>query len=536
MSMTIESLEVRGRSLIGYSESSDGSETIHAIDPSNNAPLDPPFLCATSSETDRAAQLAHQAFLVYSRLSGEKKAAFLEAIASKIESLGDALVERATQETGLPEARIKGETARTTGQLRLFATLVKEGSWVEARIDRADPDRQPLPKPDTRAMARPLGPVVVFAASNFPLAFSAGGGDTAAALAAGCPVIVKAHHSHPGTSELVGRAIITAAQETGMPEGVYSMLFGSGRSVGAALVAHPLVKAVGFTGSTSGGKALMKIAAERPEPIPVYAEMGSINPVFILPGALKERAEKIAAGLHGSATLGVGQFCTNPGLVLLDRSKEADQMMEAFVDAMQNTEAQVMLNAGISQSYREGVDERSKQPEVEALVAHGTDQSEGCLGSTAVFQTSAKRFLEDESLSSEIFGPGTTVLRAHSPDELLRVAERIEGQLTATIHATEEDLKEHGELIAALERKVGRLVFNGFPTGVEVCHSMVHGGPFPATSDGRSTSVGTLSIYRFTRHVCFQDCPDAILPPELQEANPLAIHRMEDGQRVQPKR
>ena len=523
-------MNIKGISILGYSNGADSGQSVRAVNPATGEEIDPPFVQSTTEEVNRAADLAQSAFLEYSCFRGAKRATFIRAIADEIEALGDTLTQRVMQETGLPEGRVKGETGRTTGQLRLFASIVEEGSWLNARIDTALSDRQPLPKPDIRAMQRPLGPVVVFAASNFPLAFSTAGGDTASALAAGCPVIIKAHSSHPGTAELVGRAVQKAAQDTGMPEGVFSLMFGSGRTVGSALVTHPNIKAVGFTGSTAGGTTLMKLASERPEPIPVYAEMGSVNPVFILPGALEERSEAIASGLHVSATMGVGQFCTNPGVVLLDQSEQGDALKSAFAELMQGHQDEVMLNRSIQKAYCDGIATRDRNPNVELVVSSSLDTNSGpCLGTTAVFETSAAQFIEDESLSQEIFGPGTTLVRYDSKDDLLKIAENLEGQLTATVHGTEADIEAHADLIAILERKVGRIVFNGFPTGVEVCPSMVHGGPFPATSDGRSTSVGTFAIDRFTRLVAYQACPQSLLPDELKDGNPLGIMRMVNG-------
>lgn len=527
-----EAIQIKGNSIIGFSDANEGNASVKAVDPSTGNEIEPAFVSATSNEVECAANLAQEAFLSYSKKSGAERANFLNEIAAQIEELGDTLTQRAMQETGLPEGRIKGETGRTTGQLRLFATVANEGSWAEPRIDAAIPDRAPLPKPDIRSMQRPVGPVVVFAASNFPLAFSTAGGDTASALAAGCPVIVKAHSSHPGTAELIARAIQKAAQKTGMPDGVFSLLFGGGRSVGSALVSHPAIKAVGFTGSTAGGTALMKIASERSEPIPVYAEMGSVNPVILFPNALDTKAESIANGLHVSATMGVGQFCTNPGIVFIKRGSEGDAFIEVFVQKMKETEAQVMLNATIQNAYSDGVNHLKNNEHVTTHASGTEPESSGaCLGTAAVFEANGSTFLEDESLSHEIFGPGTTLIRWTDKSELLKLLESFVGQLTGTVHATEDDLSEYSEVVPILERKVGRIVYNAFPTGVEVCHSMVHGGPFPATSDGRSTSVGTHAITRFTRLIAYQDSPQSLLPDELKDGNPLSVSRLEDGVR-----
>jgi NADP-dependent aldehyde dehydrogenase len=407
--------------------------------------------------------------------------------------------------------------------LRLFATLIEEGWWLDARIDHADTQRKPIPKPDVRSMLVALGPVAVFGASNFPLAFSVAGGDTASALAAGCPVIVKTHEGHPGTSELVGLIIQQAAQECGAPEGVFSLLHGL-REVGIALVKHPSIKAVGFTGSARAGRALMDAAAARPHPIPVYAEMGSVNPVFVLRNALAQRPEEIATGLHASVTLGVGQFCTNPGLVFIEGSSE--KFLSKLQALMAGTSAGVMLTASIRDGFRSGVEKMSKASGVCRLVS--VDAGEQRAGA-ALFVADAATFLQNHELSAEVFGPSTLVVECASRGEMLAAASHLEGQLTATVHAAPGELDANRDLLAILETKAGRILCNGFPTGVEVCHAMNHGGPYPATSDGRSTSVGTRAITRFARPVCFQDFPDAALPDELKEANPLGITRLVDG-------
>jgi len=454
----------------------------------------------------------------------------LRKIAAGIEAITDELVERAGQETALPKARLQGEIARTCGQLNLFAQVVEEGSWVGARIDRADPNRKPAPKPDIRSMLRPLGPVVVFGASNFPLAFSVAGGDTASALAAGNPVIVKAHPAHPGTSELVGQAIRVSVRQCGFPEGVFSLLFDSGIQVGIALVKHPLVKAAGFTGSRSAGKALMDVAAARPEPIPFFAEMSSTNPVFILPGALRERTENIATGLHTSFTLGAGQFCTKPGIVFLPQGAEATTFTDKLGKLVSESTQFNLLTAGIRSSYGAAVTGRKAKGKVK-VVAEKLPSSGGqgfSVGAT-LLATDATSFLQDSELADEIFGTATLLIQHTNRAEILEIAHNLEGHLTATIHGTEDDLREFADLVAILESKVGRLVFNGFPTGVEVSHAMVHGGPYPATSDGRSTSVGSQAIFRFARPVCYQGFPEGALPAEIQDANPLDIWRMVDG-------
>jgi NADP-dependent aldehyde dehydrogenase len=414
--------------------------------------------------------------------------------------------------------------------LRLFAQLAEEGSWVNARIDRTDPNRKPAPKPDIRSMLRPLGPVVVFGASNFPLAFSVAGGDTASALAGGNPVIVKAHAAHPGTSELVGRALQESVRECGLPEGVFSLLFGSGPRTGMALITHPSVKAGGFTGSRTAGRILMDAAAARPEPIPFYAEMSSTNPVFILPGALRERGENIAAGLHASFTMGAGQFCTKPGMVFVPQGSNAKSFAEKLQQLVSGSTPFHLLTKPIHSSFDAAVAARKTDKTVR-VVAEGqpTPSDASFAVRSALFETDAGSFLGSD-LDEEIFGPTTLLVQHSTRDQVLAIARALEGHLTATIHGTEQDLRDFADLIAILENKVGRLVFNGFPTGVEVTHAMVHGGPYPSTSDGRSTSVGTQAIFRFTRLVCYQGFPDSALPDSLKDANPLGIWRMIDGQ------
>ncbi len=437
--------------------------------------------------------------------------------------------ERCQQETGLPTGRLQGERGRTVNQLKLFAQLLRDGWWVNARIDTAQPNREPLPKPDIRQMQIALGPVAIFGASNFPLAFSVAGGDTASALAAGCTIVVKGHPAHPGTSELVGRAIVRAAEATGMPKGVFSLVQGTTLAVGQALVKHPLIKAVGFTGSFRGGKALFDAANQRDEPIPVYAEMGSINPVFVLPGALQERSAQIAEGLVGSVTLGVGQFCTNPGLVTSIASADTDMLLAKTQEGMAAAQTGTMLTERISEAYHEGAHRMGQAPGVET--AGESKPSDGAAPATAyVFRTTAEDFMKNKDLSEEVFGPATLHVTAQHKEELLALARQLNGHLTATLHATEDDLREYAELISILERKVGRLLINGFPTGVEVCHSMVHGGPYPATTDARTTSVGTLAIQRFSRPVCYQNFPPFALPDELKDDNPLGIWRLVDGE------
>ena len=522
-------MELHGLNIIGYSASAQGTETFAAFNPATGSVIETAFHIATEAEVSRAVELAAQAFPAYRGLSGEARAAFLERIAEEIVELGDALLELANRETALPLPRLTGERGRTVGQLKMFAALLREGSWVEARIDHALPDRQPLPRADLRRMLLPLGPVGVFGASNFPFAFSVAGGDTASALAAGCPVVVKAHPAHPGTSELVGRAIERAALVTGMPEGVFSMVHGM-KETGLALVRHPKLEAVGFTGSLVAGRALFDAAAARPKPIPVYAEMGSVNPVFVLPGALQERGEKIAEGLAQSVMLGVGQFCTNPGVVVGLQSEALTSFLDTAAERLSAAAPGTMLYSNIQQAYVQGTDRLKSTPGVWTQSRPQTAADASRTQANAVlFSTDAAHFLGQHALREEVFGPTSLVVACGTPDELESVAASLEGQLTATVHANAEDLKRYRGLISLLETKVGRLLFNSFPTGVEVSAAMQHGGPYPATSDSRTTSVGTAAILRFVRPLCYQDCPEELLPAELQEANPLQIWRLVDN-------
>src|SRR5580693_795236 len=524
-------MKLTGRSIIGFQSAAVTHEVFHALNPKSGERLEPDFFAASPDEVDRAVKLAHQAFATYDRLSARDRGALLRTIAANIESVAEELIERAEEETALPKPRLQGETTRTCGQLRMFAQVVEEGTWVQARIDRPDPNRKPAPKPDIRSMLRPLGPVVVFGASNFPLAFSVAGGDTASALAAGNPVIFKGHPAHPGTSELVGHAVREAVLQCKLPEGVFSLLFDGGNRVGTALIKHPLVKAAGFTGSRVAGRILMDLAAARPEPIPVFAEMSSTNPVFILPGALRERVDNIAAALYASFTLGAGQFCTKPGLVFLPAVAEASAFVRRLRESVNDCGTFHLLTSGIQSSYSTAMNARRTNTSVRLLAEKQPSATGGEFGAgAALFETDVQTFLSDETLAAEIFGPATLLVRHSNREEVLEAARKLEGHLTATIHGTDRDLEEFRDLVAILTRKVGRLVFNGFPTGVEVCHAMVHGGPYPATSDGRSTSVGSQAIFRFCRPVCYQAFPQAALPDALKDANPLHIWRMIDGE------
>ena len=504
------------------------TDSFQGINPATGEFLPGFFQEATTDEVSQACELAAKAFSEYRKKSGVEKAKFLEQIAIEIEALGDELLTRAQAESGLPLARLTGERGRTTGQLRLFAEYLREGSWVDARIDTALPDRQPLPRPDLRQMLRPLGPVGVFGASNFPLAFSVAGGDTASALAAGCPVVVKGHPAHPGTSKLVGEAISRAVTVCGMPGGTFSIVQGRTVDVGMAIVNHPAIKAVGFTGSFRGGKALFDAAARRPEPIPVYAEMGSTNPVFFLPKILQEKGSALAQSYVGSVTLGVGQFCTNPGLAVVQQSPEADTFVQEAGNSITKSQPAAMLTQGIQRAFTEGIGKLTSTEGVQIL-GQATALESFAHGTPTLLTTSANALLANPALAEEVFGPSSVVVEASSREQLLAVAQGLEGHLTATVYGTDDELLEYADLLEILEQKVGRLLINGFPTGVEVSHAMQHGGPYPATTDSRSTSVGTNAILRFARPVCYQNFPDALLPDELKVANPLHIWRLVDG-------
>lgn len=520
---------LQGTSILGSTHGPQVGKSFHGINPATGEQLQPAYFSASEKEVERAAQLAEAAFASYSKLPNTQRAAFLNKIADALHSISDQLVERAHLETALPLPRLQGEVGRTVNQLRLFASVVEEGSWVNARIDSAAPDRKPLPKPDIRSMLQPLGPVAVFGASNFPLAFSVAGGDTASALAAGNPVIVKAHPAHPGTSELVADAIRACIEASGLHEGVFSILFDSGIEVGTWLVRHPLIKAVGFTGSLKAGRALMDLATQRPDPIPCYAEMSSTNPVFVLPGAL-DQYSRIAADLAASYTLGAGQFCTKPGLVFLPPDAESHKLIEKLREHAAALSPFTMLTTGIAGQYKQKLKQRIESGEVNIIAAADAESSASPAAATAVLlEAKAEQFADAPELAEEIFGPTTLIVRYDSREQMLNIAHSLQGHLTATLLGTEEDLLSHQDLIAILERKVGRVIFNGYPTGVEVCHAMVHGGPYPATSDGRSTSVGTQAIFRFARPVCYQNIPQSSLPLELRDANPLRIMRMVNG-------
>jgi NADP-dependent aldehyde dehydrogenase len=522
-------MELTGKSLIASLPGSDG-KTFRAFEPASGAPLEPAYHSASAADVEAAAQKAVEAFAQFGRASGAARAALLNQSAANIDALAEPLIERGHQESALPKPRLKSEVGRTSGQLRLFAKVVQEGSWAMPCIDRPDPARKP-PKPDLRSCLRPIGPVVIFGASNFPLAFSVAGGDTASALAAGNPVIVKAHPAHPGTSELVGAAIRDAIRECGMHPGVFSLLFDSGVSVGVALVQHPAVKAVGFTGSLAAGRSLFDLAAKRAEPIPVYAEMGSTNPVFVLPGALAARSQELAAQLFASVTMGAGQFCTKPGLIFLSKQLPAADFVRVMQEKVSQAAPFTMLTSGIRNAFAKEIQARSHRTGVTlAASAPAAASGESFTAVASVFETDFPTFLAGSDLSAEVFGPATLLVRYDDPNQLLEAARGLTGHLTATLFATDDDVRKYPELIAILENKVGRIVFNSVPTGVEVTHAMIHGGPYPASTDSRTTSVGSQSIFRFARPVCYQDCPDVALPPELKNANPLGVWRMIDGE------
>jgi len=525
-------LELKPVSLIGFG---DGAEAVAfaGVNPATGSPLEPQFFSASADDLERAASLAQAAVPVYSNLSGKAKGVFLRQIAAAIETAAPAIIKRANLETALPEPRLQGELGRTCNQLRMFAELVEEGSWLDARIDNADPNRKPLPKPSIRSMHKALGPVAVFGASNFPLAFSVAGGDTASALAAGNPVIVKAHPAHPGTSALVGHAIRESVKACGLPEGVFSLLFDAGIDLGVQLVKHPAIKAVAFTGSYAGGKALMKLAAERLEPIPCYSEMGSINPIFVLPGALNKRGSAMATGLQASFTLGGGQMCTKPGLVFIPQEDGTPGFISELGERVSSTPSQTLLTKAIADRYTAAVKGRVSAKDA-TIAAQGAavESSAAATVQASLFVADWKDLVAHEELAQEIFGPTTVVVGYQDRKQLLAVAEQLEGHLTATLQGDESDLADYADLIEILSRKAGRLILNAYPTGVEVCHAMVHGGPFPATSDGRSTSVGSQAIFRFTRLVCYQSFPDAVLPDALKSGNPLGIMRLVDGERT----
>lgn len=523
-------MHLHGKSIIGAEPTISEGASFRAFNPALGEQLDPLFYEATDTDIERAFTLADSAFDIYRQKSAAEIAAFLDRIAEEIVALGEHLIHRAALETGLPVQRLTGECARTTGQLNMFANVVREGSWIEAIIDRAQPERKPLPKPDLRRMLIPIGPVVVFGASNFPLAFSVAGGDTASALAAGNPVVVKGHPAHPGTSELVARAIVRAAEMSNMPAGVFSLFQGKSNELSLKVVQHPDAAAVGFTGSLKAGRAIFDAASRRPIPIPVYAEMGSVNPVFVLPGALRERSNEVAEGLKRSVTMGAGQFCTCPGLVVGLHDSAMVDFTARMEELIESASPATMLHPGILCSYRAGVSRLEKINGVRSHRSKTTAVDCHTESEVAMFVTDAETFQKHDELGEELFGPSTVIVNCASKQELMGIARELRGHLTATVHGTAEDLVEFNDLIQLLQKKVGRLVFNGFPTGVEVCAAMHHGGPYPATTDAHWTSVGAAAIKRFARPICYQNFPQETLPVELRNRNECGIWRTLDNE------
>lgn len=521
-------MTLTGHSLIAGRPVPGDGKTTFGVNPASNERLEPEYTLLTGEQLTTATFAAAAAFESFSTLDPETHAGFLDAIADNIDSLGEELIIRAGQETGLPAARLQGERARTTGQLRLFASVIRQGDFRGVRIDPALPERTPLPRADIRQRQIPLGPVAVFGASNFPLAFSTAGGDTASALAAGCPVVFKAHNAHPGTGELVGQAIARAVSDFGLHPGVFSLVYGPGASIGQALVADPAIKAVGFTGSQSAGIALMRTAAARPEPIPVYAEMSSLNPVFVFPGALKGDLDALAQQYVAAVTGSSGQLCTSPGLLFAPAGEAGDKLAAAVAHAVSACAGQTMLTAGIAGSWNDGAEALGSANNV-TVVGRGSAGATENAPAPTIFGTGIADFISNHVLHAEVFGAASLVIRYSTAEELIDAARSMEGQLTASLQLTEEDYPTAARLLPALEQKVGRIIVNGWPTGVEVGHAMVHGGPFPATSDTRTTSVGTLAINRFLRPVAYQNLPQELLPAALQDDNPWRLNRRMDG-------
>jgi alpha-ketoglutaric semialdehyde dehydrogenase len=525
-------MTLQGHSLIAGEAVAGTSGTAYGYNPATKDQLEPAYTLISEQQVKTATDAAADAFGSFSTLEPEQHARFLEAIAENIKAIGDELIVRAGQETGLPASRLQGERARTIGQLRLFANVVRQGDFRGVRIDPAIPDRAPLPRADIRQRQIPLGPVAVFGASNFPLAFSTAGGDTASAFAAGCPVIVKAHNAHPGTAELVGQAITKAVRDLDLHPGVFSLIYGSGASIGQALVADPAVKAVGFTGSRAGGTALMRTAATRPEPIPVYAEMSSINPVYVFPGALSGDIETLAQQYVTSVTGSSGQLCTSPGLVFVPAGDAGTRFAEAVTEAVMQQSGQTMLSDGIASAWEHGHNALESAADVE-LIGRGKGGPTENAPAPAVFGADLDVFTSNPVLHEEIFGAASLVVRYKGVEDLIEATRLLEGQLTASLHVTEEDYPVAAGLIPVLEHKVGRIIINGWPTGVDVGHAVVHGGPYPATSDSKTTSVGTLAINRFLRPVAYQNFPEQLRPAPLQDANPWQVNRLIDGKPAQ---
>jgi len=524
-------MSIIGHNYIGGNRSGHGNEQLHSIAAVGGAAYPVAFLTATEQEVNAAVDAAVAAYPAYRALTAPVRAQFLDAIAEEIDALGDDFIAEVARETALPAGRLQGERSRTSNQMRLFAKVLRRGDFYGARIDTALPQRQPLARPDLRQYKIGVGPVAVFGASNFPLAFSVAGGDTAAALAAGCPVVFKAHSAHLITSELMANAIERAVKRSGVPAGVFNMIYGD--RVGAQLVKNAGIQAVGFTGSLRGGRALCDMAAARAQPIPVFAEMSSINPIILLPLALQARGDVIARELIASVVVGCGQLCTNPGLLLGVRSPELTRFIEQLREAMVAQTPQTMLNSAGLKNYDAGIARLAQQPGVTLLATGGSSDTQAV---PRLFKGDASLLFNlNAPLEEEVFGPTTVIVELDSHAQLLDFARNMHGQLTATLQAQPEDLLANADLIALLEQKAGRLLVNGFPTGVEVCDAMVHGGPYPATSDARGTSVGTLAIERFLRPICYQNYPDALLPAALQNANPLGLLRLVNGEQHREK-
>lgn len=519
-------MTIQGKNFIGYSLSAQGSKTFQSYIPSKNETLPEQFYPATPDEVSKVMDLAEKAIGPFSKVPAAQRADFLEAITEEILAFGDELLERAHMETGLPLARLQGERGRTVNQLLQFAELIREGSWVNAYIDTAIPDRAPVPKPDLRKMFVPMGPVAVFGSSNFPFAYSVAGVDTAPALAAGNPVIVKAHPAHPGVSDLTAQAVVKAAKRTNMPEGVFSMLFDDSYEVGTALVKHPVTKAVGFTGSIKGGMALYKMAQEREEPIPVFAEMGSVNPIVVLPETLQKKTEELAKSLAGSVTLGAGQFCTNPGLVLVLKSETTEKFEASYKREIELIGSATMLTEGIRKNFYKLRDEALAQNGVTVLANSENKADAANQSQASVARVTGKDFIANPKLHEEVFGPFSILVVCEDIAELQNALSLLKGQLTVSLMADAEEAALYPDLLQILASKSGRFIMNGVPTGVEVCPAMHHGGPFPSSSDSRFTSVGRDAILRFVRPQSFQDWPDSLLPNELKNSNPLNIHRL----------
>lgn len=520
---------LQGHNIIGFEVTAKGKGSFQSFSTLQGTYLPEHFHVATDEEIEAAIKKSVAAFAIFSKTSFVQRAVFLEAIAEEILNIGDFLLERANLETALPLPRLTGERDRTMNQLKLFASLLREGSWADAVIDTAMPDRKPLPRSDIRRILQPVGTVAVFAASNFPFAFSTAGGDTASALAAGCPVIVKAHSAHAGTNELMAHAIRKAAERTGMPDGVFSSLNGEGALLGQRLALEPSIKAIGFTGSYRAGMALYTtVTQKRKEPIPLYAEMSSINPVVLLPETLALKTAETATALAASITLGVGQFCTNPGLLFVIRSKAAEAFTESLIAALSNATSATMLNQHICKAYYTDRSRIAQSKGVQVLFC-GEDLRQAYKGSPALFTVNVQDFIQDPSLQDEVFGPCSLIVICDDRTQLETALQTLHGQLTGSVFGTTDELKRYSSVVDILQQKTGRIIFNNVPTGVEVCHAMVHGGPFPATTDARTTSVGTEAIRRFVRPVCYQDCPQELLPLYLQNENTAGIMRKVNG-------